>query len=168
MTLIPPALMKRFKPIDLRFGMASKGATPLCGVYMLIEVDDIVYVGASIDIAQRLDKHLRDQRDRQNWPVDKRFNRAIWTDMPAVVLPHYEGAFIRAFHPIYNRTAPNGVGYDNEILEGFGLTPHLDEEAAADSWRREKTRRHFMLQRWCSNGLTRAEIDLDVELEATP
>lgn len=94
-----------------------------CGVYFVVARQRIIYVGQSTDIHGRLYQHRSELRGR--------FEGALWLPLPAAVLGHYEGAFIRALRPKLNRSAPAHYGYDNEILEGFGLRPHVDEAANA-------------------------------------
>jgi hypothetical protein len=112
-------LRRSFKPVAIPDAVpAPRG---LVGVYMLVLGDEIVYVGSSSGIEFRLYQHAVEEI--------KEFDSALWVSLPPGVHPHYEGAFIRALRPRYNRVAPRHCGYDNEILEGFGLEPHADESA---------------------------------------
>lgn len=62
------------------------------------------------------------------------FDDAIWYPIPAALVFDYEGAFTRSLEPELNDNAPVCRGYDNEILEGFGLNPHVDPDAVARRW----------------------------------
>lgn len=81
------------------------------GIYFLVEGDEIVYVGRSTEVMQRVCQHAA------VWP----FDRAFWYPLPVKVLSYYEGAFIRALVPRDNHSAPLGDEYDDEILLGFGI-----------------------------------------------
>lgn len=95
----------------------------VCGVYFIVARNKIVYVGQSSDVHGRLYSHCSEMRGR--------FSGALLLELPAKVLGYYEGAFIRSLRPKLNKSAPAHCGYDNEILEGFGLQPHEDEAANA-------------------------------------
>lgn len=103
--------------------------TGLSGVYLLVDNGTIVYVGSSTQVEYRLWAHRRPSDSGLIY--SKVFDGAFWYALPLAVHPHYEGAFIRALRPAYNRSAPPHVGYDNEILDGFGLPVHDDEYANA-------------------------------------
>jgi len=93
-------------------------------IYLLIDSDEVVYVGSSHDVDRRLYAHVVTQRSRAD---AKRFDRALWLALPVAVHPHYEGAFVRALCPIGNRTCPAHQGHDSEILDGFGIA-HLEND----------------------------------------
>jgi DNA-binding XRE family transcriptional regulator len=103
-------LSRQFRELDLP-RERPRDAAILCGVYLLIEGEDVVYIGSSSDILVRAWNHHR----------SKSFDRLLWVRMPSAVHPYYEGAFIRAIRPPLNRSAPGDARYDAEILEGFGL-----------------------------------------------
>jgi hypothetical protein len=120
-------LARTFRAIDLPDGAPQTCATcgtALVGVYLLVENDEIVYIGSSIDIARRLYGHGLHVQTRP-------FDRALWLPLPARMLRHYEGALIRALRPRYNGRAPASHGYDAEILWGLGLKAELSEEEIA-------------------------------------
>ena len=117
---------------------ASTPSGPSVGVYLLVDDDEIVYVGASLCVETRVHAHRTAKTDFYT----KQFDRAFALSLPAGALAHYEGALIRALHPHYNYGAPaHADGYDNEILDGFGLPVHLDEQAAVLRWRKVQRRR---------------------------
>lgn len=118
-------LERTFKPLVLPVA-PEDNPSGLGGVYLLAYRGDVVYIGQSDDIAFRLYAHAR---------RDKSFDSASWVSLPIGVRHYYEGAFIRALRPKYNRNSPPHCGYDNEILEGFGLAPHDDEYENARTWR---------------------------------
>jgi len=127
----PLAILERtFRPIDLPARppeICDRCNPPRAGVYLLVATPAaIVYVGSSGDVESRLWSHVRE--------TEIGFDRALWLALPAKVLPHYEGALIRALAPRLNRVAPKYLGYDNEILDGFGLPTHDDPHANALAW----------------------------------
>lgn len=134
------AMRCRFVELEIPTGM-PKGRILYSGVYLLVQRGEIVYVGASVEVEMRVWGHTIERR-RGESASPKKFNRAFWCALPESVLGHYEGAFIRRLHPKYNASAPAHVsGYDNEILDGFGLPIHEDEDAAAEIWREESAKR---------------------------
>jgi hypothetical protein len=135
----PLAILSRtFRPIDLPTRVPKTCATcgtAVVGLYLLVSSDEIVYVGSSIDVATRLYVHVteRTRMERDNWQWGKRFDRALYLPLPGAVLPHYEGALIRALAPPANGRPPRDRGHDAEILHGLGLRDELrDAEIAAD------------------------------------
>lgn len=128
MTSALTILERTFRPLDLprhaRNGCATCG-TAMIGVYLLVDGDDISYVGSSTDILRRLYDH---GLYRQTRP----FDRALYLSLPRLVIPHYEGALIRALRPRTNgRTAPRDRGHDAEILFGLGLRDALPADELA-------------------------------------
>ena len=120
-------LERSFRPLQIpdRVSRTSR-VDPVSGIYLLVDTE-IVYVGSSADVIYRVWCHHRASKREQAWSID--FDYALWYPLPSSVLYHYEGAFIRALRPECNLSAPRHDGYDNEILEGFGLPPHADESA---------------------------------------
>ena len=130
----PLSILERtFAPVAAPALRARRTLPFSCGVYLLVDATDIVYVGSSTDLDSRLYQHTLDRRSTKPNHA-KRWDRALWLGLPAKVLPYYEGALIRALCPRYNRHAPRSCGYDNEILDGFGLPIHVDEAAVARAW----------------------------------
>lgn len=137
-------LERTFRPA-VPLALRARRTLPFkCGIYFLVDGDDIVYVGSSTDLDSRLYQHTLDRRSAKPRTA-KRWDRARWLPLPERVHGYYEGALIRALRPRYNRGAPRHVGWDNEILDGLGLPTHDDEFAAAEDWvatrRRESWRR---------------------------
>lgn len=127
-------LSQQFRPFEPPTSAPQSGV-PSCGVYLLIDGADIVYVGSSASLETRSYSHVCDkEHERVGW---KRFDRVLWYPLPEAVHCHYEGAFIRALRPKYNLRAPKHHGYDNEILEGFRLPVHADEVENAVDWSAE-------------------------------
>lgn len=122
-------LERSFRPIELPRSL-PRSQPLLSGIYMLVDSDEIVYVGSSKDIISRLYAHTTEHND----PLTKVFDRAIHYLLPPKVHPFYEGAFIRKLCPRYSRSAPKYRGCDNEILTGFGLDPHRNERKNAEAW----------------------------------
>lgn len=72
----------------------SWSVAPICGVYFLIHVRDIVYVGQSKNIRQRLNKHWKDG--------GKIFDRVAFIECPESDLRNLESAYIQKFKPPLN------------------------------------------------------------------
>jgi hypothetical protein len=136
----------RFSEIEIPRSL-PRGPSSNSGVYLLVNRGEIIYVGASKFLESRIYGH----RSEPQWQISslppKRFDRAFVYRLPVAVMHHYEGAFIRALSPKFNCTAPPRTpGYDNEILEGFDLTPHADEDAAHEAWRMVRQLRHLEIK----------------------
>ena len=101
----------------------------IAAIYFLLRDDEIVYIGQSCDIENRIELHYscRDSRNRYY----KDFDRAVWMAISIDELDAVVCALIRALRPTYNEGAPAYRGGDNKILVRFGLTPHDDEKQAA-------------------------------------
>lgn len=100
-----------------------------CGVYLLIRMSRVVYVGSSLNVHGRIAWHRG----------SKRFDRAVWLPVAATDRRSYEGALIRFFRPPHNEASPSPGDHadDNDILEHLGLPPHDDAEAV---WRADRER----------------------------
>lgn len=103
------------RPFTIPMSRPSDTGSP--GVYLLVDELEIVYVGASARVAERIYQHAVDRKQ----PNEKLFSRVLWVALPVSVLRHYEGALIRALKTRHNRNAPRGGEYDSEILDGFGI-----------------------------------------------
>lgn len=68
----------------------------MCGVYLLIANDEIVYVGQSVDVQSRVRAHLRRARS-EPW-----FDRALWMHIAPEHLNAFEGALIEKLRPKYS------------------------------------------------------------------
>ncbi len=97
------------------------------GVYILVDGEDIAYVGSAVDVYARIGQH----RHRFNFdrafifPTPKRGRRAI------------EGALIRALAPRYTFAAPTADEHrDASILSRLGLTLNPEAKSAFESQRR--------------------------------
>lgn len=73
--------------------------TDCCGVYFLIHVGEIVYVGSSLDCYERINRHVRDG--------EKTFDS--WSFVPAARDQRLlvEASYIVAMSPRYNKSLPN-------------------------------------------------------------
>ncbi len=85
------------------------------GIYFLFDGDEIVYVGQSTCIPQRVASH----RARQ-WMT---WDRALWMPLDVNELDAYEGALIRRLTPRYNTGAPSNADRDQEICDLLDLPP---------------------------------------------
>jgi hypothetical protein len=66
----------------------------ICGIYFLTHVDDIVYIGQSVDCKGRIITHKHEKT--------KLFSRAFVYRCEESELDYFEEAFIRMFKPRYN------------------------------------------------------------------
>lgn len=89
-------------------------ALTLSGVYFLLHEEEVVYVGQSTNVAQRV----------ATGHPDKEFDEAFMLLVPEEQLLEVETAFIAALNPIYNQTALPKGSYKNartlRILDSFG------------------------------------------------
>jgi hypothetical protein len=108
------------------------------GVYFLIDRNEIVYVGQSIDIELRIMAH-RSRRPRPGRRNGWRFDRATWIELTVEDLDAYERALIRLLVPRYNRRIGASLGRDSEVAERFGLQAPDPERVAAFMKAREKS-----------------------------
>lgn len=68
-----------------------------CGVYFLIENREIMYVGKSLDLFNRLSQHMRS---------GKRFDSYAFLACQPTHLDYYEALYINAFVPPWNTSTP--------------------------------------------------------------
>lgn len=92
------------------------------GVYFLLDGDEIVYVGQSIDVPQRINAH-RSRRDHAHARWRIKWDRALWIPVPEKELDAYEGALIRRLTPRHNTGAPADASRDDEICTALNLPP---------------------------------------------
>ena len=113
-------------------------------VYLLVDGDEVVYVGQTIALEQRIAWHweqsrapvvARKRRQIEN-PHCKPFDRALALEAPEGDLRDIEGALIRALRPRFNHRADTHRGNDNKILASLGLPAHADEKANAADYRK--------------------------------
>lgn len=94
------------------------------GVYFLIDDDEIVYVGKSVDIVARLFGHGRSQSGKHRKRRIKKFDRSAWIAAPVELIGALEAAFIRRLAPRYN--TKHGVKtshLDEQLLAPYNLPP---------------------------------------------
>lgn len=121
-------------------------------VYLLVDGDEIVYVGQTTAIEQRIAWHwiqsqtptvISKRTDAPTPNADcKRFTRAFAFEAPESELRAIESALIRALRPKYNRRADRYTGGDNAIISALGLPAHVDEKANAKEFRLAVHRPH--------------------------
>lgn len=131
-------------PLDIlaarstEFDLSADKARPAI-VYCLVDNGEIVYVGQTVNIEQRIALHLNKNLKREE---PKAFDRAFWFEVPAADLDVYEHALIRALRPRYNQRAGVHLGRDNEVLAALGLPLLDDEYENAKAFRSLKSRRN--------------------------
>lgn len=76
---------------------ASLPCGSMCGVYFLIDKDEVVYVGQSLDVLNRLSKHMRGGR---------RFERFAFIACKKEDLDELERLYINALVPAWNTAMP--------------------------------------------------------------
>jgi len=86
----------------------------ICGVYFLIEGQDVVYVGQSADVVRRVNEHI----DRGL----KKFDSAMYLPCSLGELDELEEHFINALKPRYNSTRRRmgTAAYVRHILQARG------------------------------------------------
>lgn len=89
----------------------KKPVETLCGVYFLINNDEIVYVGQSVNIWSRLSQHKK----------DKEFSHFHWIPVQNSYLEIVENDYIIKFNPIYNKAF-------SRKLAGLISTNHLTQK----------------------------------------
>lgn len=95
-------------------------------VYVLIDDSEIVYVGRTANLGQRLVFHLY---GTENKPP-KTFTRALHIELPIGDAPAFEGALIRRFNPPLCQGAPSDETRDREVLAALGLEYHQENRNA--------------------------------------
>jgi len=124
MTTLPLSLsayLQRKETPDLPESLAplhealySIKALTISGVYFLLRDEEVVYVGQSSNVAQRI---------AAGHP-EKEFDDAVCLLVPQEQLLEVEAAFISALNPLYNRTALPKGSYKNaqtlRILDQYG------------------------------------------------
>jgi hypothetical protein len=87
----------------------------VCGIYFLVDGDEVVYVGQSVDVAARVPQHT----------LDKTFSRSVFLPVAASDLTAVEHAFIHLLRPKYNKSENCGrtslTPADSEILAKFWM-----------------------------------------------
>ena len=75
------------------------------GVYFLVEKDEVVYVGQSINPMSRIGEHLRSKQGK--------FSRAYFIPVPQFMLDTVEGGFIKLLSPVLNgNPGPSAGGFE--------------------------------------------------------
>lgn len=81
---------------------ASEAPPSRPGVYVLIDGDEVVYVGqAQFNLRGRFGEHFGNRR--------KEFTRIAWAELPAEQVKEAEDELIRHYLPRYNRALPRGL-----------------------------------------------------------
>jgi hypothetical protein len=77
-----------------------------CGVYFLIDCQEIVYVGKSINVKNRLRQHS--ESGQYGMEYEKNFNRFFFINCQLEELDELEAYYILKFRPKYNISIPRG------------------------------------------------------------
>jgi predicted GIY-YIG superfamily endonuclease len=100
------------------FSEFSVSQVRLIGVYILFLGDEVMYVGQSTHVAQRLLLHQAQAgRRRHRW----RFDRVLWAPLAKRDLSAYEGALARALNPKHTIRVNRDSSRDAEILASLDL-----------------------------------------------
>lgn len=114
--VVSPAIKKPAIPVELRamshllipMELESVESPPISGVYFLCSNEKVVYIGQSVNVANRVGTHFG----------FKTFDAVLFLRVPKSDLNYVEGAFIRALQPKYNWTkdgknllAPSGCSW---------------------------------------------------------
>lgn len=92
------------------------------GIYLLVDGEEIVYVGQSTNVIQRVSAHKANRNHHhERWRT--KWDRAFWMPVANDDLDDYEGALIRRLTPRYNTSAPGSGLRDAEICAQFDLPP---------------------------------------------
>ena len=95
--------IKNLVELDIDAGMR-------CGVYFLCKGDEVVYVGQSTNVIQRVASHMAEVSNPKIDPtapiMRKKFDRAFFLKCETGDLDRLEGAFIRIFEPKANGRGP--------------------------------------------------------------
>ena len=115
--VVGPSLAAMDIPMELRavagflvpMALESIETCPFSGVYFLCSKGEVVYVGQSVNVPNRIGQHFG----------NKTFDMAFFMRLPESDLDFVEGAFIRALEPRYNfgkqhgnLVAPSGIVWD--------------------------------------------------------
>lgn len=107
----------------------------VCLLYVLVDRGEIVYVGQTFCIEQRVVTHRRGTKQE----LPKLFTQAFCIEVSAADSDAVENALIRALLPRYNKHANTDSSRDAEMLARFGLTPRTDGRTiTAHARRRQK------------------------------
>lgn len=71
--------------------------SPICGIYFLLRGDEVVYVGKSIDILHRVQRHKKENT--------KAFDSVRYVEVDEVDLAIEEERWIKFFQPVENRAS---------------------------------------------------------------
>lgn len=97
----------------------------IAGVYVLVDGDQIVYVGSSFHICARIRTHLSEAGIGRSY--SKRFDRVIYMELPRRLADIYEAALVRFLEPRNNARGwvHRDRSADAEVLYGLGLCESL-------------------------------------------
>lgn len=99
------------------------------GVYLLIDGNEVVYVGQSDNVYARIGWHASNVSPRDGYPLPADFERALFIRTAAKDRDAYEGALIRSLRPRFNRNAPAPTRHEIAILDRLGLPRHDPKKA---------------------------------------
>lgn len=131
-------LERSFRSIALPAPRGSHGnrvpKRPYIGVYLLVRDEQIIYVGSSVWVPDRLWYHCDGRRKlASGLPTigGKRFDRALCLPLPESCIRSYENALIRELRPESNKRIPERSDQDAAILFWLGLRPDLTTDDIA-------------------------------------
>ena len=105
---IPIPLQIAFLLNDCLLNMQNLAELPLhsSGIYFLIDGEEVVYIGQSINPLSRIGDHLRNK--------DGKFDRCFFIPVPRSILDLMESNFIKALSPKLNGNSGPSVGDNDE------------------------------------------------------
>ena len=71
---------------------------PFSGVYFLVHQGEVIYIGKSVSVVQRISSHKGPERGNYK----KEFDAAFFIPLHADVIHDYEGALVRVLRPRFN------------------------------------------------------------------
>jgi len=94
---------------------------PICGVYILLYGDFVVYVGKSRDVPKRIRDHCNRMANTNGF----KFTKVMVRTCSRFELDRLEFAYISRYKPIHNKQnlgVPKGLEHVKVDLEALGIT----------------------------------------------
>ena len=98
----------------------------LCGIYFLMNDNEVVYVGQSIDIHRRINKHKE----------SKTFDKIYYLEVDKQNLDEIEKKYILEYQPIYNKTYLNKYNIKEKVQKIYKCKSYIVDELFKDDFLR--------------------------------